>query len=311
MSEPILDLDYIEFDGERAVSVARPVIAETPWVLYVDRREWVTFMCSPIGLHHLALGFLLSEGAIGGLEDVWQLKAHLDEDRVYMYFPAAGLDGVLAMPTCAEAVGSIEVRLARPVPLASERRILTSGCGGGVTFDDLSGEQPPLESDLRLTTEQVARLMRQLNERAALYRTARGVHTSALADAERLLVLSEDVGRHNTLDKIRGACALGRITTRDRVLISSGRISSEMIAKARKMETPVVISRTSPTVMSIRLAKAWNITLIGYVRGHQMRVYAGAERVVFPDARLAPARGDRNLKVREAGTGVQPDSAAF
>lgn len=311
MSEPILNLDYIEFDGERAVPVMRPVIAETPWVLYVDRREWVTFMCSPVGLHHLALGFLLSEGAIAGLEDVWQLKAYLDEDRVYMYFPAAGLDGELGMPACGEAVGSIDVRLVRPAALRSERRILTSGCGGGVTFDDLSGERPPLASDLKLTTGQVALLMRQLNERATLYRAARGVHTSALADAERLLVLAEDVGRHNTLDKIRGACALGGVPTRDRVLVSSGRISSEMIGKARKMEMPIVISRTSPTATSIRLAKAWNITLIGYVRGRQMRVYAGAERVLFPDALGSRAANDSGLKVREAGTGVQPDSAAF
>ncbi len=283
MPDPILDLSYIEFDGERASQVARPVIAETPWVLYVDRREWMTFMCSPVGLHHLALGFMLSEGLIGGIEDVWQLKVHLGEHRVYMYFPDAGLDGELALPVCEESLGSIDVRLCRPPPARSERRILTSGCGGGVTFDDLSGDRTPLQSDLRVTPGQVAALMHRLNEAAELYRASRGVHTSALADDERLLVLAEDVGRHNTLDKIRGACLLGGILTSDRILISSGRISSEMIAKAHKMDVPIVISRTSPTVMSIRLAQAWNMTLIGYVRGRRMRVYAGAERVIFPE----------------------------
>ena len=159
-----------------------PVIVETPWVLYVDRRELVTFMCSPVGLQHLALGFLLSEGMIDGLDDVWQIKVYLDEDRVYMYFPAAGLDGELRMQTCEEAVGSIDVRLRRPPPARSEKRILTSGCGGGVTFDDLSGDSPPLQSELRISPAQVSSLMRQLNESATLYRTSRGVHTSALAD---------------------------------------------------------------------------------------------------------------------------------
>jgi FdhD protein len=284
MPDPILDLDYIEYDGERATPVVRPVIAETAWVLYVDRRELVTFMCSPKDLHHLALGFLLSEGMISGLDDVWQLKVYLDEDRVYVYFPDAGLDGPLTMQTCEEAAGSIDVRLRRPLPQRPEKRILTSGCGGGMTFDDLSGQRPPLQSELRVTAGQVAALMRQLNQEAALYRASRGVHTSALADPEGLLVLSEDVGRHNTLDKIRGACLLAGLPTRDRILVSSGRISSEMIGKARKMQVPIVISRTSPTVMSIRLAKSWSMTLIGYVRGRQMRVYAGAERVVFPDA---------------------------
>jgi FdhD protein len=286
MPDPTVDLDYIEYDGQLAAQVRRPVIAETPWVLYLDRRELVTFMCSPIGLQHLALGFLISEGLIERLADVWQLKVYLDEDRVYIYFPEAGLDGELAMRTCEEAAGSIDVRLRRPPPTRPEKRILTSGCGGGVTFDDLSGDRPPLQSDLRVSAAQIFALMRQLNESATLYRASRGVHTSALADGERLLALAEDVGRHNTLDKIRGACLLGDIPTRDRILVSSGRISSEMITKARKMETPIVMSRTSPTMMSIRLAQAWNITLIGYVRGRQMRIYAGAERVVFDSAAI-------------------------
>src|SRR3954468_13396733 len=235
MPEPILEFDYIEYDGERATAVTRPVIAETPWALYVEKRELVTFMCSPIGLHQLALGFLLSEGVIGGLEDVWQLKVYLDEDRVFMYFPDAGLNGELTLPTCAEAGGSIDVRLRRPAPDRPERRILTSGCGGGVTFDDLAGDRPPLQDDRQITAAQVSSLMRQLNESATLYRTSRGVHVSALSDGEQLLVQAEDVGRHNTLDKIRGACLLDGIATCDRILISSGRISSEMIVKARKM----------------------------------------------------------------------------
>jgi FdhD protein len=185
------------------------------------------------------------------------------------------------MQTCEEASGGIDVRLRAPMVARPEKRILTSGCGGGVTFDDLSGSRPPLQSDLRISTGQVSQLMRQLNESAALYRASRGVHTSALASPEQLLVLAEDVGRHNTLDKIRGACLLGDIPTRDRILISSGRISSEMITKARKMEAPIVMSRTSPTVTSIRLAQSWNMTLIGYVRGRQMRIYTGAERIIL------------------------------
>lgn len=282
MPEPIADLSYIEFDGARATRVTRPVIAETPWVLYVGRRELVTFMCSPVGLHHLAIGFLLSEGLIGGLGDIWQLKVYLDEDRVYMYFPDAGLNGELRMHTCAEAAGSIDVRLRAPLPPRPEKRILTSGCGGGITFDDLSAQLPPLGSLVRVSPAQVAALMHELNEAAALYRASRGVHTSALASPDGLEVLAEDVGRHNTLDKIRGACLLAGRPTRDGILISSGRISTEMISKARKMEVPIVISRTSPTVASIRLAQAWNITLIGYVRARQMRIYTGAERVLLP-----------------------------
>ncbi|MFN8569644.1 MAG: formate dehydrogenase accessory sulfurtransferase FdhD [Kouleothrix sp.] len=128
MPAPIAEL-HIEYDGATTITVTRPVTPRRLGAVY--RPALVTFMCSPIGLHHLALGFLASEGLIATLADVWQLKVYLDEDRVYMYFPAAGLDGELRMPACAEATGSIDVRLRTRVPARAERRILTSGCGGG------------------------------------------------------------------------------------------------------------------------------------------------------------------------------------
>lgn len=297
---PIIPLSYIEYDGRAASAVRRPVIAETPWVLYVDGRELLTMMCTPTRLHCLALGFLLSEGLIGSLDDIHQIKVYHDESRVYHLFPAAGIDAELRHRACEEAVGSIDVRLRRPAPPRGERRILTSGCGGGVSFDDLSGQREPLQSAVRIEAARVCAMMIDLNANAGLYNQSRGVHTSALYDAggERL-VLAEDVGRHNTLDKIRGECALAGIATRDRVLISSGRVSTEMIGKAYKMGVPVVASRTSPTATSIRLAEAWNITLIGYVRATRLRVYAGAQRVGFSPLRAE----EREVGYERAGRG--------
>jgi FdhD protein len=90
----------------------------------------------------------------------------------------------------------------------------------------------------------------------------------------------EDIGRHNCLDKLQGAALLAGIPTRDRILLSSGRISSEMINKARRLETPIVCSRTSPTSLSVALAEAWNITIVAYLRQDRMRVYTHPERVI-------------------------------
>ncbi len=281
MPEPLSELEYIEYDGATAVPVQRPVIAETPWVLYIDGRELLTFMCSPVRLHALALGFLLSEGIVDSLDDLWQLKVHLDQDRVHFLFPEAGLDEQVPMPSCEEAIGMIDVRLRRPMLIRTERRVLTSGCGGGVTFDDLSGDRPPLTSPIQAPASQILALMRELDYSAQLYRASRGVHTSALSDGQSLLIVAEDVGRHNTLDKIRGECLLQGIPTRDLILLSSGRISSEMVTKARKMDIPIVVSRTSPTSTSIRLAEQWGMTLVGYARAPRLRVYAGAERIIF------------------------------
>jgi FdhD protein len=121
--------------------------------------------------------------------------------------------------------------------------------------------------------------MRQLYANATLYSACGGVHTSALSDGERLIAVAADVGRHNTLDKLRGECAFRGIPTRDRILLQTGRISSEMLTKAAKMRIPIVISRSSPTSLSIQLAREWGITLVGYVRHRQFNVYTGEGRI--------------------------------
>jgi FdhD protein len=123
--------------------------------------------------------------------------------------------------------------------------------------------------------------MHELNECALLYKAVRGVHTSALGDERGLQVVAEDVGRHNTLDKIRGECLMRSIETRDRILIATGRISSEMLTKAAKMQVPLVVSRTSPTWLAVRLAEAWGITVCGYTHAQQTNIYSHSERVIF------------------------------
>ena len=124
-----------------------------------------------------------------------------------------------------------------------------------------------------------AALLIAMQQRATLYARSRGVHTAALSDGKEIVVLAEDVGRHNTIDKVRGACLLEQIDPRGKILLCTGRISSEMINKAARMGCPIVASRTSPTSMSVQLAREWNITLAGYVRREQMKVYAHPERL--------------------------------
>jgi FdhD protein len=163
--------------------------------------------------------------------------------------------------------------------VAPARRTLASGCGGGISF---ATEMSKVDSKLVIKPEEVSSLMKQLNEKAELYQFCGGVHTSALCNNNSLLVVAEDIGRHNTLDKIVGECLLSKSTTTDMVLLTTGRISSEMLAKAARMETPIVISRSSPTDRSISLALELGITLIGYVRGNRLSVYSHEERLLAP-----------------------------
>jgi FdhD protein len=281
---------YYRISENSTEAVQGWVIGESRWSLFVNDLEVVTFMATSHNLHHLALGFLASEKLILGLDEIASIRVNEAPDRAYWYIPALGIDETRAMAVCEEGVGSIHVRLTRPEFQLPLHRVLTSGCGGGITFDDLSGEQEPVESGRTVRVDQIFGMMHELNTQAKLYRESRGVHTSALGNGDHLLALAEDVGRHNTLDKIRGDCLMRGISTRDRILISTGRISSEMITKAAKMRVPVVVSRTSPTYLAVQLAQAWNIALIGYVHGGQMQVYTGMERIVVDNESRKPAR---------------------
>ncbi|HQY25117.1 MAG TPA: formate dehydrogenase accessory sulfurtransferase FdhD, partial [Thermoflexales bacterium] len=215
--------------------------------------ELATVMCSPIAIKDLALGFLRLEGFIETLSDVRQIV-----------LSKGGL--------------CVDIWLNREYT-APTRRILTSGCGGGLTFDDLSAARPPMASSLWVTPAQISEGMRQTNHAGELYQLVRGVHTACLSDGRRLVHVAQDIGRHNTIDRLCGMALQAGYDTRDHILFASGRISSEMLSKASRMGVPIVVSRTSPTSLSVRLAQAWNITVVGYCRGNQFRVYSGEDRI--------------------------------
>jgi FdhD protein len=122
---------------------------------------------------------------------------------------------------------------------------------------------------------------RKLQTAYSLYARSRGVHAAGLLDPQtmELVATVEDVGRHNTVDKLTGYCLLRGIDTRDKVLLVTGRISSEMMRKTALMGIPIAASRTSPTSLSVEMARAWGITLVGYVRQGSMRVYSCPERL--------------------------------
>jgi len=116
-----------------------------------------------------------------------------------------------------------------------------------------------------------------------LYRETGGVHTSALSDGEKILIVAEDIGRHNTLDKIAGRCLMENIWPDERILLTTGRISSEMLQKAARLGADAVISRTAPSSLAVEMAESLGITLIGYARRDRFNVYAHEERIVTSD----------------------------
>lgn len=248
--EPTTRRRFVRYRDDRPVQVDDEVITEIRFSVFVGGRELVSLMCSPWMLRELVVGFLYIEGFIQGPEDLELLRVCL-EDRV------------------AEVV----LRDKQFEPPA--RKILTSGCTGGQTFGQYLQEIERFRVPPGPTVKPASlyRLMRLLYESATFYKRSGGVHTSILATGEAPLVVAEDIGRHNTLDKIQGHCLLRGLGTAERLILTSGRISSEMLLKSAIMGVSLVGSRTSPTELAVTLGERLNITVVGYIRPGSMNVY--------------------------------------
>jgi FdhD protein len=152
---------------------------------------------------------------------------------------------------------------------------------GPVAPREASAPRPePLRSSLRITPGVVSARIAELADASLHYKASRGIHSAALCDEQGLLLVAEDVARRNALDKVKGRALLDGIPTVDRMLVSSGRISSELLLRAARMGVPLVASRTSPTDMAIALAEELNITVCGYVRPDGLNLYAGEALVL-------------------------------
>lgn len=239
------------FEGGKFSPNEIPVVVETPFRIVVNGQELVTMMCTPVKMRELALGFLAFERFIDSMDDVQSIEVDEEDPEAF-------------------------VVLKKPVP-DIKKTIFTSGCGGGLTFHLDIHDYPPVRTTRLLEPAAVPALLKQLSEAAVLYNRSRGIHTAAISDGEKLLAVAEDVGRHNALDKLRGETLERGIETKNQILISTGRISSEMLRKAARMNVPFVVSRTSPTSLSIEVAKRLGISLIGYARRDKFTVYSHPE----------------------------------
>ena len=240
---------YVQLKGGKTEEVKGLIVREQPLVIHVNGKKFVTLLCSPLKLDCLVVGYLWLEKVIASLDDIANLEV-------------------------SEIDGRADVTLTQEVELPTER-ILTSGCGGGITFRIDPRLFPKIYSSLKVRPEQLFLRMKELYAQAVNYRASRGIHGAALTDGDRLLVVAEDVGRHNAVDKIKGEALLGGIPTVDRILLSTGRISSEMLLKTARMGVPLVASRTSPTEMAVSLAEQLGITVVGYLRPESLNLYSG------------------------------------
>ncbi len=231
------------------------VTKELPLTIILNNQESVTLLCSPPKLKYLAIGFLSSEGLIKSKDE--NKKIRVDERR-----------GTVRVETEKE-FGS---------KLPSKRFIASSGGKETTFYSAIAGVSQSGRNGV--SAPEVFALVEKFVQRSQVFKTTGGVHSAALCDAKSILVFSEDIGRHNAIDKIFGECILKDIPTDDRIIITSGRVSSEILLKVAKRNIPILISKSAPTNLGVKLAADLGVTLIGFVRGKSMNVYTNGWRVV-------------------------------
>jgi formate dehydrogenase accessory protein FdhD len=169
--------------------------------------------------------------------------------------------------------------LREPAGLPDVAQLIRSGCGR-TEVGDLAKDLAPVKDGAQVQMEVLSRLLGQITRQQAAYRAAGGIHAAAVSDASgRLIVVCEDIGRHNAVDKAMGYCLLRGISLRDKMVVSTGRASYDMVAKGVRLGMPIIASISSPTSLAVELAEALNCTLLGYLRGKTLNVYTHAWRV--------------------------------
>ncbi|WP_411843226.1 formate dehydrogenase accessory sulfurtransferase FdhD [Salinicoccus sp. HZC-1] len=236
------------------------VAEEFPLTIYINDIEFATLVCSPDHLEELVMGFLASEGAIRKFSDIKSMN--LDDHG-----------------------GFCHIELNKDIPtdhFTYSKRILGSCCGKSRQFyfqSDVDTAKVSM-SKTTITPGQCTVLMKEMQDTSTIFKETGGIHNASLGTPEKMVVHRGDIGRHNALDKLYGYCIENRIPVRDKVLVFSGRISSEVLTKAAKIGVGIVLSKSAPTDLAIKLAEDLNITAIGFIRGESFNIYTHPWRVV-------------------------------
>ncbi|MGM0603691.1 MAG: formate dehydrogenase accessory sulfurtransferase FdhD [Bacillota bacterium] len=250
-------ITILKFNSEKFEKREDDIIMETPLTIFVNDYELVTLMCLPANREELAVGFLFSESIIDSFADIDEISFKLEKTAV-------------------------KIKINKKLNLNFFRkRTLTSGCGGGMTFKNIKdcAEAENIDSQFKIGAEHICDMMTEMLQKADFFNKTGGTHISALADREGIIFTFEDIGRHNTLDKIIGRSAKNKINLKNKIIFSSGRISSEMVAKVLKSNIPLLVSHSAPTSAAVKMAEDRNLTLVGFCRGKRMNIYSGEERI--------------------------------
>lgn len=218
----------------------------------VNGKEVISLYCTPLMIRELVVGLFLTEGILKGLFCAEKISIEYG-DEIVVDIPAEG-------------------------DVSTEGMVITSGCVGGITFTGRTCSEK-IKDNCVFDSGTIRAFFKEFQQRAELFRLTGCVHSAALSDGREIFVFAEDIGRHNAVDKVIGHCILENIPFTGKMLLASGRLSSEMVSKCARWGLPVIASRTAPTDLAVEIAEKSGITLIGFVRGDRMNIYANTQRV--------------------------------
>ncbi|MFV0513455.1 MAG: formate dehydrogenase accessory sulfurtransferase FdhD [Jhaorihella sp.] len=258
---------------------AIPVVEERPLTIYLNRQEIVTAMTIGDYPEYLAVGFLRNQAMLRSGEDI----TGIDYD---------------------EETGTVVVRTASQTSYEDKlrKKTRTSGCAVGTVFGDmmegLEGVRLPAAP---VRTSWLYALAARINRTPSLYLQAGAIHGTVLCRGDRPLVYMEDVGRHNAVDKIAGWMLMTGESAQDKILYTTGRLTSEMVIKTAMMGIPALASRSGFTAWGVEIARQVGLTLVGRLRGQRFVCLAGHDRLEWDaDPASVPAE-DRKHKRKSAG----------
>ena len=235
------------------------VIEEHRANIFVNGEHYISLMCLPQYLDELTVGFLFSDGVISSFADIIELDSSSTEN----IFVVANSPAESAKP--------------------SKRAIISGFAQGSVKLPFFNYENlPKVDSHIKISSGDIVKMMGFLNKRSGLFSITGAVHSSALVLPDGAGLFFEDIGRHNAVDKIIGKALIADLSLKDGVLLTSGRISSEILIKAAGLGIPALISVSAPTSMAVEIARKINMTLIGFARDNRFNIYSGECRVVGP-----------------------------
>ncbi|MFZ5640163.1 MAG: formate dehydrogenase accessory sulfurtransferase FdhD [Bacillota bacterium] len=257
MDQRIKEVQAWRIKEGRREEILDPVVVEAPLTIYFNERELVTLLCTPEHLDELAVGFLYSEGLLGSREDFGSVLVDAGKGLVWV----SGKEKALAGQTFL-------------------KRYITTGCGKGTSFYSFHDTNSrSVTGGLQVPAGDLLALMRKVQQSSELFARTGGVHSAALCTTGGIVIFRDDIGRHNAADKIIGRCLLDGVPMDDKIFITSGRISSEILLKTAKAGIPVLVSRSAPTALAIEIAGQVGVTVAGFARGSRLNIYTHPQRI--------------------------------